>query len=222
MSQHSKALAILAVGVAIVLSGLAITQHVSAVAGEAETERLNRAILEYVAEKNPQAPISAFREFPGTLVAEAQRTNLDHCLALAQAEVESEFKHEAVGSAGEIGLFQILPSTAALFEGTLGAFRRPARNTTPNNNMTKRDLGDLADPVVSTRFAMAYLRDILTRRPSVREALTEYNGGPLGRHPHYYRMVMGTYVEILEHSELRCRFRETPKAQPVLALRVRA
>ena len=218
MSQHSKALAILAVGVAIVLSGLAVTQHVRAVAGEAETERLNRAILEYVAEKNPQAPISAFREFPGTLVAEAQRTSLDHCLALAQAEVESEFKHDAVGSAGEIGLFQILPTTAALFEGSLGAFRRPAKSK------DKRDLGDLADPVVSTRFAMAYLRDILTRRPSVREALTEYNGGPgpLGRHPHYYRMVMGTYVEILEHSELRCRFRETPKSQPVLALRVRA
>jgi soluble lytic murein transglycosylase-like protein len=216
MSQHSKALAILVVGVAIVLSGLAVTQHVRAVAGEAETERLNRAILEYVAQKNPQAPISAFREFPGTLVAEAQRTNLDHCLALAQAEVESEFKHDAVGSAGEIGLFQILPSTAAIFEPTLGAFRRP--RTTP----TRRDLGDLADPVVSTRFAMAYLRDIFTRRPSVREALTEYNGGPTGRHPHYYRMVMGTYVEILEHSELRCRFREAPKSPPVLALRVRA
>ena len=219
MSQHSKALAILAVGVAIVLSGLAVTQHVRAVAGEAETERLNRAILEYVAQKNPQAPISAFREFPGTLVAEAQRTSIDHCLALAQAEVESEFKHDAVGSAGEIGLFQLLPTTAAFFEGSLGAFRRPAKS-----KASKRDLGDLADPAVSTRFAMAYLRDILTRRPSVREALTEYNGGPgpLGRHPHYYRMVMGTYVEILEHAELRCRFRETPKSTPVLALRVRA
>ena len=74
MSQHSKALAIVAVGVAIVLSGLAVTQHVRAVAGEAETERLNRAILEYVAQKNPQAPIAAFREYvrlhPGTPLAE--------------------------------------------------------------------------------------------------------------------------------------------------------
>ena len=222
MSQHSKALAILAVGVAIVLSGLAVTQHVRAVAGEAENERLNRAILDYVAQKNSQAPISAFRDFPGTLVAESQRTSLDHCLALAQAEVESEFKHDAVGSAGEIGLFQILPATAALFEPSLGAFRRPAPKCKDKD--ARRDLGDLADPVVSTRFAMAYLRDILTRRPSVREALTEYNGGPgpLGRHPHYYRMVMGTYVEILEHSDLRCRFRENPKATPVLAFRVRA
>lgn len=215
MSQHSKALAIVAVGVAIVLSGLALTQHMRAVAGEVETERLNRAILEYVAHKNPQAPISVFQEFPGILVSEAQRTHIDHCLALAQAEVESEFKHDAVGSAGEIGLFQILPATAALFEASLGSFRRPVKSK------DKRDLGDLAHPVVSTRFAMAYLRDIMVRRPSIREALTEYNGGPTGRHPHYYRMVMGTYVEILERADLRCRFRETPKSTPVLALRIR-
>ena len=63
---------------------------------------------------------------------------------------------------------------------------------------------------------MAYLRDILSRKPNVRDALTEYNGGPAGRHPHYYRMVMGAYVEILERSELRCRFREVPKQTPVL------
>ena len=34
---------------------------------------------------------------------------------------------------------------------------------------------------------------------------------------------MGTYVEILEHPELRCRFRETPKPAPTLTtLLVRA
>lgn len=216
MSQHSKTLAILAFGVAIAVSGLAVTRQVIAMAGEADSERLHRAILGYVAERNPLAPISAFREFPEVLVAESQKSNLDHCLALAQAEVESEFKHDAVGAAGEVGLFQILPSTAALFESKLGAFRRPAMNK------GKRELGDLADPVVSTRFAMAYLRDIMTRRPTIRETLTEYNGGPAGRHPHYYRMVMGAYVEVLERPELKCRFRESPKPNPILTLLVRA
>jgi soluble lytic murein transglycosylase-like protein len=182
-----------------------------AVAGEADAERLNRSILQYVALKNPQAPIKAFQRFPEVLVAEAQKTSLDHCLALAQAEVESTFKHDAVGAAGEIGLFQILPSTAAIFEPIVGRIKKAS--VTRNGN---RDLGDLADPIMSTRIAMAYLRDILSRKPSVRDALTEYNGGPLGRHPHYYRMVMGAYVEILEHSDLRCRFREMPKQTPVL------
>jgi soluble lytic murein transglycosylase-like protein len=212
MSQHSKALAILTLGVAVAVGGLVLTRHVVAVAGEADAVRLNRAILAYIAEKNPQAPIRAFQTFPETLVNESQRAGIDHCLALAQAEVESLFRHDAVGSAGEIGLFQVLPSTAALFESKLGAFKRPVLNK------TQRDLGDLADPIVSTRFAMAYLRDIRTRKLGIKEALTEYNGGPLGRHPHYYRMVMGTYVEVLERSDLRCRFREIPKDSPALQM----
>lgn len=216
MSQHSKALAVLTLGVAIAVGGLVLARHVVAVAGEADASRLNRAILAYAAEKNAQAPIRAFQEFPGVLVTEAQRTGLDHCLAIAQVEVESQFKHDAVGNAGEIGLFQVLPSTAALFEPQLGKFRRPVFTK------TRRDLGDLADPIVSTKYAMAYLRDIRTRKPSIKDTLTEYNGGPAGRHPHYYRMVMGTYVEVLERVELRCRFRAMPKEAPVLSLMTRA
>lgn len=215
MSRHSKTLAGLTFFIVVAVSGMAVSRQVIAVAGEADFERLRRAILSHVAEKNPQAPISAFRGFPETLMVEAQRTRIDHCLALAQAEVESDFRHDAVGAAGEIGLFQILPSTAAIFEPELGKFRRPQLNR------PKRDLGDLADPVVSTRFAMAYLRDIMKRRSTIREALTEYNGGPTGRHPHYYRMVMGAYVEVLERPSLRCRFREAPQQPPLLTLLTR-
>jgi len=205
-----KIMAILALAVLVSLGGVVVTRHMIAVAGEMDAERLNRSILDYIALKNPRAPISAFRRFPEVLLAEAQRTNLDHCLALAQAEVESEFKQDAVGSAGEIGLFQIKPSTAVLLEPLAGKFKRPVMTG------TTRELGDLADPAVSARFAMAYLRDIMTRKPSIKDALTEYNGGPLGRHPHYYRMVMGAYVEVLERQELRCRFREVPKQMPLL------
>lgn len=205
-----KIMAILALAVLVSLGGVVVTRHMIAVAGEMDAERLNRSILDYIALKNPRAPISAFRRFPEVLLAEAQRTNLDHCLALAQAEVESEFRQDAVGSAGEIGLFQIKPSTAALLEPLAGKFKRPVMTG------TTRELGDLADPAVSARFAMAYLRDIMTRKPNIKDALTEYNGGPLGRHPHYYRMVMGAYVEVLERQELRCRFREVPKQMPLL------
>jgi hypothetical protein len=34
-------------------------------------------------------------------------------------------------------------------------------------------------------------------------------------------MVMGAYVEVLERPELRCRFREVPKAAPQLVLEAR-
>src|SRR5206468_9333057 len=210
MSRYGKAVLVLAFALTVAVGGLILTRQVIAVAGEADAERLNRAILEYIAERNPQAPIKAFQKLPEVLLAEAQRANVDHCLALAQAEVESEFRHDAVGRAGEVGLFQMLPSTAALFESIVGPFRRPVLQR-------HRDLGDLADPRVSTRFAMAYLRDIMSRKPNIKDALTEYNGGPTGRHPHYYRMVMGAYVELLERTDLRCRFQPTPKRPPVLA-----
>ncbi len=216
MNQHSKALAFLALGFAVVIGTVVLARQVMAVAGEADAEKLNSAILAYIGERNPQAPIRAFQKFPEVLLTESQRTNLDHCLSLAQAEVESEFKQDAVGSAGEVGLFQILPSTAALFESTVGSFRRPVITK------AQRELGDLADPLVSTRFAMAYLRDILVRKPNIKDALTEYNGGPAGRHPHYYRMVMGTYVEILERGELRCRFRAVPKEPKLTTLLLHA
>jgi soluble lytic murein transglycosylase-like protein len=129
--------------------------------------------------------------------------------------VESEFKQDAVGGAGEVGLFQTLPSTAALFESTVGPFKRPNLKA-----QGQRELGDLAIPAVSTRYAMAYLRDIMTRKPNIKDALTEYNGGPAGRHPHYYRMVMGTYVEILERTDLKCRYQPAPKP-PVMAFLAR-
>jgi Transglycosylase SLT domain len=212
MSQHSRLFAGLVLGAAAVVAVMAVTRQVIAVTGEAEAARLKGEILALVAAKNPQASIRAFQGFPETLMAETQRTRIDHCLALAVAEIESEFRHDVVGPAGAVGLFQLMPTTAALYEASVGPFRRPV--ITP----TKRDLGDLAEPAVSTRFAMAYLRDIMTRKPTVREALTEYNGGPAGRHPHYYRMVMGAYVEILERADLRCRYRETPKLPaPLLA-----
>src|SRR3989441_333059 len=108
--------------------------------------------------------------------------------------------------------------TLAIIDPLAGPFKRPAAGT----DKRYRELGDLGDPIVSTRFAMAYLRDIMTRKPNIRDALTEYNGGPGGRHPHYYRMVMGAYVEVLERADLRCRFREAPKQTPLLTLLSRA
>jgi soluble lytic murein transglycosylase-like protein len=177
-----------------------------------ETERLHRSILAYVAERNPSASMRAFRDYPALVLGEATRTNIDHCLALAQAQAESDFRPDAVGAAGEIGLYQIMPSTAVLFEPSLGTFRKPSLRR------YEWDLGDLADPLVSTRFAMAYLRDILVRKPNLRDALTEYNGGPRGRQPHYYRIVMATYVEILERPELGCQVRERRARPPLLQL----
>ncbi len=68
MSQHGKLFAILVLSIATIVSGLAVARQVIAVTGEVDAERLNRAILDFVATKNPQAPIRAFQGFPETLV----------------------------------------------------------------------------------------------------------------------------------------------------------
>lgn len=192
-----KTLAMLTVGIAIAAGGALLARQVLSVTAEADVDQLHNAILDYIAERNPNAPMDTLRPFPETLLAEAGRADVDHCLVLAQAEVESDFRPHAVGHSGEIGLFQVLPSTAAALEPVVGKFRRPAPG--------RRDLGDLADPVVNTRFAMAYLREIRIRKPVLEDALAEYNSGPGGRRRHYSTRVMGAYGEILDRPALRCR-----------------
>lgn len=151
--------------------------------GPSDRER-GRAILRYIAAVNPESSLPRLPAYPAALLATSREYGLDHCLVLAQAEVESLFTPHAVGRAGEIGLHQILPSTA-------------------------RGLGwaphQLYDPRVNTRVALAYLREILTRRPSLREALGEYNGGPRNRSSRYAGTVLTSYARVLrEHRDLGC------------------
>ena len=148
------------------------------------------AILEYVAHKNPDAPLHRLDGFPAALLTVSREIGLDHCLGLAQAEVESSFWPDAVGKAGEIGLYQVLPSTARLFG---------------------RGRAELFDPDVNTRVALTYFSDILARRPALRDALAEYNGGPRNRSPYYALTVLENYARVLRHAELACEPERNPE-----------
>jgi soluble lytic murein transglycosylase-like protein len=148
------------------------------------------AVLDYIALKYPGAPLHRLEGFPGALRSISRELGLDHCLALAQAEVESSFRPDAVGRAGEIGLYQVLPSTAILFG------RRRA---------------ELFDPHVNTRVALTYLSDILARRPALRDALAEYNGGPRNRSPYYALTVLENYARVLRHAALGCEPERNPE-----------
>ena len=61
MRRLNRVLASLTLVGAIALGGVVLTRQVLAVANEANTERLNRAVLAYIGEKNPGAPIKASR-----------------------------------------------------------------------------------------------------------------------------------------------------------------
>jgi soluble lytic murein transglycosylase-like protein len=180
MKSFLLALTIFAAGVA----GFMGSQHLgpSVALPLSSSLAVERAILEYVAEKNETVPLAGIIAWPRVLLQEAALLGWDHCLLLAQAEIESGFRSDRKGKHGEIGMFQILPATAKHF-GVLDG---------------------LQGVVLNTQTATAYLRDIQTRKTRLRDVLAEYNGGPRATRPDYYRLVVGTYAEILERDTLRC------------------
>jgi len=98
--------------------------------------------------------------------AASKRTGIPVDVLIAQAKQESNFNPNAVGSAGEIGLHQIKPSTAA----------------NPGYGMQGIDPATLTDPTVNVNFAADYLKaragnPNFNDPASVNAALAAYNGG---------------------------------------------
>jgi soluble lytic murein transglycosylase-like protein len=177
-----------------VVAGVVLVLTAESVPGslglDSPSQQRSDAIFDYIVLKNPEAPIDRLDGFPEALLAISREVGLDHCLALAQAEVESSFWPDAVGKAGEIGLYQVLPSTATSFG---------------------RSRAELFDPHVNTRVALSYFSDILGRRPALRDALAEYNGGPRNRSPYYALTVLENYARVLRHADLACEPQRNPE-----------
>jgi hypothetical protein len=75
-------------------------------------------------------PCTAFPKLCELIRQEAGRTGLDPRLVDAVIKVESNYRPDAIGAAGEIGLMQVRPSTARLlgFGGTDRELAQPATN----------------------------------------------------------------------------------------------
>jgi soluble lytic murein transglycosylase-like protein len=73
---------------------------------------------------------STFPRFCELITQEAGRTGLDPRLIHAVIKVESDYRPDAIGAAGEIGLMQVPPSTVRLlgFGGTDRELAEPATN----------------------------------------------------------------------------------------------
>jgi len=81
-------------------------------------------------EANVPRSCFAFPRFCELITQEAGRTGLDPRLVDAVIKVESDYRPDAIGAAGEIGLMQVRPSTARLlgFGGTDRELAQPATN----------------------------------------------------------------------------------------------
>lgn len=98
------------------------------------------------------------------LVQEGVRQGINPWVLAAVIEVESDFRADAVGASGEIGLMQILPETARLVARSLGVGTFRA--------------GMLFDPAFNVRMGAAHLGRLLrSHQGDVVAALTAYNAG---------------------------------------------
>jgi Transglycosylase SLT domain len=94
------------------------------------------------------------------LTREAQARGLPPAIADAVASVESGYNPRAVGAAGEVGLMQVMPATAAML-----GLKEPATA--------------LLDPETNIRFGVAYLARAWTlANGDLCRALMKYRAGP--------------------------------------------
>ena len=118
------------------------------------------------------------------IIEEAERRGIPPALALRQAQVESSMNPAARGKAGEIGLFQVMPSTA----------RQPGYGVKPV------DPAELDDPRRNAGFGLDYLK-ARAERLGVKDwsnpeetarGLRAYNGGG---DPKYVQKILGPGLE---------------------------
>ncbi len=148
---------------------------------ERSRSALEHRIIELIVERNSGATIKDFADFPAALLQTAEETQLDFRIILAIADKESGFKPDAVGTSGEVGLMQLLPSTAELIVKRLGTtYTPPARG----KEGKYASLGSLADPRLNIRLGATYLRWQIDRYGFNETALRAYN-----RHPDHAREV---------------------------------
>lgn len=114
-----------------------------------------------VARRMPGQSAAVHERVSRTIVAEAERADLDPLLVIALIGVESSFNPDAVSSAGAIGLMQLRVPT----------MRREAERG-------RLDSLDPRDPVANVRAGVRYLRRLIDAFGEVDVALMAYNAGP--------------------------------------------
>lgn len=123
-----------------------------------ESPGLSRALVPL---EDQQLRILVPKPYIDLVIRTAKRHGLDPRLIAAVITVESDWDTDAVGSWGEKGLMQILPSTAKFL----------ARGA-------KLESYDLHDPATNLELGSFYLAHLLRQYGTLAKALSAYNGGP--------------------------------------------
>lgn len=121
-------------------------------------------------------------QYTDLVLDSAERYAVEARLLAAVATVESQWDPRALGTHGDSGLMQILPSTAEWIAGKMGL-----------------QSYDLFDPTMNMHMGAWYLQSLYGEYGDWNMALAAYNGGPLGAprgadHP-YTQRVMRVYKQ---------------------------
>lgn len=112
------------------------------------------------------------------ILSNADKYNIPHDIAFQLVYTESRFNSRARGLAGEVGLGQILPSTARTMEPDI-------------------TIQDLYDPATNLDVSFKYLGGLMDmfREQAVQRAVASYNRGPkYGHTASSYRVASLMYV----------------------------
>lgn len=190
-------------GISARVTATSITTSASARAARAHWEA---RILAWVVERYPDATTKDFLAFPAVLLDASERAGIDYRLILAMADKESGMNPRAVGRDGEVGLLQLLPSTAALVAKRLGdtSYESPVASKDTDGRSRYSLLGSLADPKVNVRYGIEYLRWQVQRLGMTPTALRAYNRGPARAHEswltdRYAEDVALDYFALVQH-----------------------
>ena len=144
---------------------------------------IERQILDWTVERNPEAKIRDFNGFAHTLFAVSKETGIEWEWILALADKESQMHPGTVGAHGEIGLMQILPSTGKLIADRIKdqSFEAPGPVVSRDRLTGKpvyASLGSHGDPRINLRYGTLYLKwqkDVFKHWPTT---LRAYNRNP--------------------------------------------
>ena len=189
---------ILLVMVGLLLAGVTVGER-GVRQAQQQHESVEARILAFIIEKNPEATIRDFGDFPKVLLEESERAGLDYRLVLAIADKESQFNPKAVSYAGAVGLLQLMPATAQLMVKHLNL----EGYDPPRFKSGKLEsLGSLADPKINLRLGIAYFKTQVDRFDRIAVALRAYNRPPDKAREHrpgdrYAEDITLAYVDIV-------------------------
>lgn len=130
----------------------------TAESSEAALQRLRAERAETILDLSKRHPVPV--ELAELIYDEALRAGIDPRLAFEIVRIESRFDPRAESRVGAIGLLQVMPRTAVLYDSTL----------------TREDL---FEPAVNLRIGFRFFRDLLVSYDyDLRMALLAYNRGP--------------------------------------------